>query len=923
MKCKTLNMAQQKRIDDYFLSKPSSRRKSNIIAKKCSDTKNTPYSKNRKKNNDKRQDTSLSQSNIQSTAQLDCIALYEEINNTNDMDIKQIKVFFQDDEELPSNNLSFHKNEDSIEPSEEINDIDHPLSPIIDTSRPLMAPKKLKSTSIANGKISDNNVQLKETNIVERELNENSSSRSRDSTPTSKKSNYSPKVPSTKSPRNITPKKLFSNHADHNDMVVQTIENMNLAKQGAIQQNKFDLEAVYSENTFDYTYSDINTKTSVKYELTEVTYPRDFKSKTLIFIISNVLSNPVNCGYFDEKELDFIYSILTLPEQAQMLLSRMISRKRTWHRKSNIKYENEMNFDLKNTFQILDSRSICTFNIENENLSSILELLQVEELRRLCRNMKIVFSGKKEDSIRELIKFSKRKPLYLGIKSPGTILNEHILNLLDYCVRITETTWDIIDKILTLLIPNEDPKKSTGDTFFTLSEIYQQKRVFPKINSHCFPIFPNVLHLLLYVNAKSTLSSILQFIEKKNWEKVREFGNVALDTLRTILSTESSRLKTSVLPMHVRRFMPGYIWLKILSISVDAFKKNKDKKQVIEILWFLINQDCHMQTRKGAWYNELALIEMFHHKNVESSAGIIMQALNENLIQVDKIELIERGNKILKKKTGVQPITKVQLEQVLDNHINLIPKYEPATNIIDASLMPNFRNGGGNKTVWCIKSNTDSQYYGSVENLALHHYCEREFSDGLHCEGALPILLFSVLFWEQIYEIHVPGTFITPYQEAPEDLFTEYFYENRRKQIDEERQKITQLDLESFCTMMEIRYNKYSQYQSIMPLNLLKNSKQLKEICYCLGIQSIIGICERLISNFKLWRAGFPDLIVWNIDTKHHKIVEVKGPKDTLSTKQRLWLEYLNKLGLSTEVCLVQDKNNAKRLREGIEESYN
>jgi len=37
---------------------------------------------------------------------------------------------------------------------------------------------------------------------------------------------------------------------------------------------------------------------------------------------------------------------------------------------------------------------------------------------------------------------------------------------------------------------------------------------------------------------------------------------------------------------------------------------------------------------------------------------------------------------------------------------------------------------------------------------------------------------------------------------------------------------------------------------------------------FCLGVEGVVGICERLIYNFPLWKAGFPDLIVWNADTK-------------------------------------------------------
>ena len=149
------------------------------------------------------------------------------------------------------------------------------------------------------------------------------------------------------------------------------------------------------------------------------------------------------------------------------------------------------------------------------------------------------------------------------------------------------------------------------------------------------------------------------------------------------------RLKNSALPMHVRRFMPGYIWLKILSQSIDAFKKDKDKNRAAEALSFLLEQDCHMHTRKGKWYNELALIKMFHFKDAEASALITKQALKtEKLTQVDKVDLIERAKKLLKKKTGVKSCTKMEISTVLNDHIYEMPMYEAASNTIDALLMP-------------------------------------------------------------------------------------------------------------------------------------------------------------------------------------------------------------------------------------------
>lgn len=90
----------------------------------------------------------------------------------------------------------------------------------------------------------------------------------------------------------------------------------------------------------------------------------------------------------------------------------------------------------------------------------------------------------------------------------------------------------------------------------------------------------------------------------------------------------------------------------------------------------------------------------------------------------------------------------------------------------------------------------------------------------------------------------------------------------------------------------------------------------------CLPRPALIGIISRLMSDYRNTRSGFPDLTLWNVANRtvvvclgnlfvislsHFiQIVEVKGPGDSLSSKQRLWLHYFNTLGVRAEVCHVQ-----------------
>lgn len=146
-----------------------------------------------------------------------------------------------------------------------------------------------------------------------------------------------------------------------------------------------------------------------------------------------------------------------------------------------------------------------------------------------------------------------------------------------------------------------------------------------------------------------------------------------------------------------------------------------------------------------------------------------------------------------------------------------------------------FRNTAGNKSIWCIENSIENQTYGSVETVAFHHYQKQGFPNGLHCEGALPNILFCTLFWEELYGIHIPGAFVTPYQEAPGDLYTDQFYKNRKEKIDMKLKIISDLSSELLSSKMKEKFVIFKQYQSAMITNL-DNNLQLEVILLILFI---------------------------------------------------------------------------------------
>lgn len=114
--------------------------------------------------------------------------------------------------------------------------------------------------------------------------------------------------------------------------------------------------------------------------------------------------------------------------------------------------------------------------------------------------------------------------------------------------------------------------------------------------------------------------------------------------------------------------------------------------------------------------------------------------------------------------------------------------------------------------------------YGSVESLALYYYKCEGYIKGTHCEGAFPITIFAMLFWDEIYNMNIPGAWVSLYQDAPLDLYSSEFYENRKEQIDIKLQIIRKFDSETLSRHLKREFELHSEYKSISQGNIFKDS---------------------------------------------------------------------------------------------------
>lgn len=79
----------------------------------------------------------------------------------------------------------------------------------------------------------------------------------------------------------------------------------------------------------------------------------------------------------------------------------------------------------------------------------------------------------------------------------------------------------------------------------------------------------------------------------------------------------------------------------------------------------------------------------------------------------------------------------------------------------------------------------------------------------------------------------------------------------------------------------------------------------LKDVVVCVGGPGLACMCQCLAEDYSAWMSGLPDLLLWNRASKKARLVEVKGPTDSLSHQQRAWLRIMCNSGLDAYVAKV------------------
>lgn len=172
------------------------------------------------------------------------------------------------------------------------------------------------------------------------------------------------------------------------------------------------------------------------------------------------------------------------------------------------------------------------------------------------------------------------------------------------------------------------------------------------------------------------------------------------------------------------------------------------------------------------------------------------------------------------------------------------------------------------------------------------HYVENSLMNGL----------FGLAFWEQIFA-PVPGAFHNAFQAAPADMYDSGFRLARHDMLEARLEALRAAPLADELLAAWERY----QYYQCRWVNWRTLSRELvADALAVVPAAHLLPIWERILFDPAENRRGFPDLIALGEAPGDYRLIEVKGPGDTLQNHQKRWLRFFDANAIPAEVLRVR-----------------
>ncbi|KAL1922346.1 uncharacterized protein VTP21DRAFT_9885 [Calcarisporiella thermophila] len=626
-----------------------------------------------------------------------------------------------------------------------------------------------------------------------------------------------------------------------------------------------------------------------------VHFPRTLYLDLFVEILDTVLAS--ESKLFLINELTLFDSFRSLSRPSQILFVRLFLRKRdAWFRVRELKYTdvgdvNEACRELEGVGFVRNMTGICA-------VEEALTICSVDELKEVAKEvcgLKAKVNSKNRKSLLEMIQKSSTQATLateFRLTKPHSRREQVIAKITEktgYCIQLDRTVVEIFHRLHLVYYRSSghDEKRMTTSILARI-----EKRNYPMYKTERTQVFPSREAVVEYESALKLQSEIDQLLEG---QVVEEAGMArvmqVLDEIVPlwevlVVNWEEAEGRSYFL----RRYSAVAVYTRIIEKCANILGKMKMFKLEEELLRKLLGQYLFRQGKRGEWYDRLALVLARYSEDPKQgkkqALETCLEALVDSGVGVAHLSSIQRRIMRLERELKIP-----KRDQHDFTHLALRQAQE---KIIYGERVSDSITG--QKSLWRAKDGDEV----SVEELALGYYRSLGYK-GYHCENGIITTLFALLFWDILF-MPVSGVFETSFQSAPLDFGTDAFYSTRCVEIN---RRISQISSGDFLGLLrEADERERPRATLCIGLSWEYEQWELEEVSQCIGGPALAQVCRLLAQEYR--SSGLPDLCLWNSDMNKAKMVEVKGPGDRLSEKQKNWIDVLLGAELEVEVCYVR-----------------
>jgi hypothetical protein len=171
-----------------------------------------------------------------------------------------------------------------------------------------------------------------------------------------------------------------------------------------------------------------------------------------------------------------------------------------------------------------------------------------------------------------------------------------------------------------------------------------------------------------------------------------------------------------------------------------------------------------------------------------------------------------------------------------------------------------------------------------------------------YVENTLINSLFGLLCWDAIFK-PIPGAFFHPFHRGPVDLTSVDFHARRQEDF---ARCLAQLDTDAYITSIRLTFEVKNGIQSPFVFWGALDETLLDLALNCIPPAHLKHWFNRILSDVKANRNGFPDLIQFWPHEKRYNMIEVKGPGDRLQDNQKRLIDYCALHQMPISVCYLE-----------------